>query len=449
MLAQLIRRHNALPNRAAVVSPLGAVNWGQLANHCDLALAKLRAAQRQRVGLVMHPAPSALACLAALDQLCCDVLLLNPALGARGWRAIGEQFKLSVLVDHQGDHFGLSVEIHRLHCLEPSTGKSTVTIVTSGTTGVPKAVRHTWETLFRPVRTAVHSDPPTWLLTYAPHLYAGLQVMCQCLADYGTLVMPNPQASMNDIAKLIVEHGVMFASGTPSYWRRLVLFADRSLLKQAALRQITLGGEVVDQTVLDLLKDRFPSARLVHIYATTELGRCFSVTDGHAGFPSRFLNVTSPDGITLRIENGQLMVQSANAMCGYDHYGGQQGNHSDWFATGDLVRKQDGRVFFVGRQSDVINVGGNKVHPLEVEQHVRSVAGVSDARVYAKASSIAGELVACQIVVDPAYDAFRVRGEVVRHCIENLTSYQRPRFVDVVEQLCLSQASKIIRKDRR
>jgi hypothetical protein len=84
------------------------------------------------------------------------------------------------------------------------------------------------------------------------------------------------------------------------------------------LIQVTLGGEVVDQQILDSLRRTFPHARIVHIYATTELGRCFSVTDGRAGFPARYLTEPTADGVVLGVEDGELVVRSANAMEGYE-----------------------------------------------------------------------------------------------------------------------------------
>ena len=395
----------------------------------------------------MRPTAASVACLGALDELESDVFLLGANLDKNGQRQIAEKFKLSAILDARIDRSEIIVETDEMPDPMPGTGSSTVTILTSGTTGTPKASRHTWQSLFRPVRVGVFGETPRWMLTYQPHLYAGLQVMCQCFADYGTLVVSDWRANTDEIVKRISKHDVQFASGTPSFWRRFLLFADPALIREVRLQHIALGGEVVDQNVLDLIKDRFPSARVTHIYATTELGRCFSVTDGLAGFPRRFLEEESADGIMLRIEDGQLFVKSANAMMSYDPLSEQQVVPSEWFATGDMVDVTADRVYFLGRHADVINVGGNKVHPLEVESEIRSVQGVMDARVYPKTSSIAGQLVACQIVVDPNFDANQVRTIVLQQCGKKLLAFQRPRFVEVVPELSLSFAGKAIRRE--
>jgi acyl-CoA synthetase (AMP-forming)/AMP-acid ligase II len=209
-----------------------------------------------------------------------------------------------------------------------------------------------------------------------------------------------------------------------------------------------MGGEVADQAVLDSLRSTFPDARLVHIYATTELGRCFSVADGLAGFPARFLDRASPDGVEMRISaDGELLVRSANAMQGYDGAATGQAAATSWIATGDMVSLDGGRVRFVGRRSEIINVAGNKVHPLEIEREVKRVAGVRDARVYGKRSSMAGQIVACDLVVEAQADQERVRDEVMRHCARTMAPFQRPRLVTLVPEIALSSAGKTLRRD--
>ena len=246
---------------------------------------------------------------------------------------------------------------------------------------------------------------------------------------------------------------MQFASATPSYWRWLLLFAPGELLARIPLQQVTLGGEVVDQEVLDRLLATFPGARLVHIYATTELGRCFSVTDGNAGFPTRFLDHVSSDGVELAIRDGELFVRSANAMLAYDQRSEQSASAMQqvdgWRATGDLVRQDGERVFFTGRRSELINVGGNKVQPVFVEQVVLAVPGVQDARVFAKRSSLVGQLVACDVVAAAGQDGQAVLAAVKARCDEALQPHERPRFLRLTDHIELSAAGKKLRTDAR
>jgi acyl-CoA synthetase (AMP-forming)/AMP-acid ligase II len=269
--------------------------------------------------------------------------------------------------------------------------------------------------------------------------------MLQCFADRGTLAIADLEMDPQSTAKFMYDAGVQFVSATPSYWRRLLMFADGDLLKKIPLVQITLGGEVVDQPILDNLRHHFPKSRLVHIYATTELGRCFSVSDALAGFPASHLNTVLPDGVELKVHDGELCVRSPNSMRMYDPLSSQQASLTDWFGTGDLVEVKDGRVLFVGRKTEMINVAGNKVYPVEVERIIRVIRGVSDVRVFGKSSSIAGELVACEIVPSANENREALKEEIVRTCREKLPSHQQPRLIKFVDRIDLSAAGKTLR----
>ena len=323
-----------------------------------------------------------------------------------------------------------------------------MTILTSGTTGEPKAVRHSWEGLFRPVRASKTQSSPKWLLSYRPHLYAGLQVALQCFADHGTLAICPHDASPRFLAEFLVSAKVEYVSATPSYWRRLLMFGDAETLKQLSLAQITLGGEVVDQQILDKLRHYFPKARIVHIYATTEAGRCFSVDDGMAGFPVAYLQQARLDGTELRLQDSELLIRSPNSMKTYDPHSSKRNSVQDWFATGDVVTLTNDRVYFIGRKSEMINVAGSKVFPIEVEKVIRLVPGVEDVRVFGKSSSIAGQLVACEIVAQDEENLEALKKRVTKTCLDRLTSYQRPRSISFVEKLSLSSAGKTSRASR-
>ena len=190
----------------------------------------------------------------------------------------------------------------------------------------------------------------------------------------------------------------------------------------------------------------FPQARIVHIYATSELGRCFSVKDGRAGFPAGYLNGLTEEGVALKLEDGELYARSANAMIGSSQAGECQGNDAvSWIATGDMIEQTGDRCFFAGRRTELINVGGNKVSPLRVEEVVRTVAGVTDLRVFARNSSLVGQMVACEFVVAPGCDASAVRQEINEACRE-AGAHERPRFLEAVAEIRLSDAGKKLRK---
>ncbi len=445
MLGKLVFEEEIPLEQQAVVTPSHSTTWGELraeATHiarCHQLLAK------RRVGLCFAPAAASYAALAAFDWLSCDVFLFDARAPLEENIRLAKRLRLGALLVLPKDRNLSKLEAHELPDEGAWSGSPSVTILTSGTTGEPKAVRHTWNSLSNPVRRGPASLAPRWLLAYRPNLYAGLQVMLQCFANRGTLAVVDIDLDPQAIAQFMYDAGVQFVSATPSYWRRLLLFSDQKILEKVPVQQITLGGEVVDQSILDNLRRRFPKARLVHIYATTELGRCFSVSDGFAGFPTEFLDRVLHDGVELQVRENELLVRSPNSTGKYDPLSSQQGSMSDWTATGDLVEVSEGRVYFTGRRTDMINVAGSKVYPVEVERVIRAIPGVADVRVFGKASSIAGELVGCEIV--PASGVYHesLKEEVIRTCRIRLASYQQPRLIKIVEQVALSTAGKTLR----
>ena len=385
--------------------------------------------------------------MAALDKLGCDAFLLDAHVSFEEQVRLSEKLRLGALLVPVVDQKSTKYELHEFANEEGWSGLHTVTILTSGSTGEPKAVQHTWESLYRPVRKGPENCAPRWLLTYRPNLYAGLQVVLQCFADRGTLAAADLDMDPHSIARLMCDASVQFVSATPSYWRRLLIFVDSALLRRVPLVQITLGGEVIDQPILDSLRHHFPTARLVHIYATTELGRCFSVGDGFAGFPLHYLDSPLPDGTELSLREGELLVRSPNSMRMYDRLSPQQEAASNWFPTGDLAEIRNGRVQFVGRRTEMINVAGSKVYPLEVERVIRIIPGVADVRVFGKASSITGQMVGCEIVPAEGYNCDRLREEIRRTCRAKLSSHQQPRLIKFIGRIDLSIAGKTLRSE--
>lgn len=441
MFSDLISRTKAPKGQLAIVSNTEATSWGELQETIESFAAKHGGLAKRRIGLSLWANAKSYAALAALDRFECDIILLNAYLPETEALRIAKGLRLGAYLRY-ADRAESTLCLDELPGEAPWSGKSSVTVLTSGTGGLPKAVRHTWESLLRGVRNKPGVVAPRWMLTYRPDLYAGLQVSLQCFADAGTLAVADPDPATT--LALMKTAGVQFVSATPSFWKRFLLAAEQPL-HQLPIQQITLGGEVVEQSLLDALRKRFPSARITHIYATTELGRCFVVRDGLSGFPARWLYGMKVEGVELKEHDGELWVKSPNAMQGYDDGSGNRRLPEDWVATGDLIEIKEDRAHFRGRKSDIINVGGSKVHPLEVEHVIRQVPGVADVRVFGMVSSLVGELVACQIVAAHRQDARILKKEVHNFCEGHLALAQRPRLIDFVETIEAAPSGKTLR----
>lgn len=421
----------------AIVTSSDSFTWRHIHTLTNDVYNQFAALEGKRVGVRFTADANGLGAVAALERLAANAFLLDANLPDEQVEDIAANFQLHAAVDSNDGQ----LSIQHFSSDQETNQDPIVTILTSGTTGKPKAVRHTWQSLSGPVR---RSDANArWILTFRPHLYAGLQVMLQALMNGAPLVVSNYDATPDDIVHLMEKNDVGFVSSTPSFWRRMFLSVSPSQIKRLPLQQITLGGEIVDQVLLSQLQECFPQARLIHIYATTELGRCFSVSDGLAGFPISYLT-KGPTGIELKVVENELWVRSKNSMAGYDHLSGVQAPsvEADWYATGDLVKIESERVLFQGRDSDMINVGGNKVNPLLVEAVVRELPAIADVRIYGISSSIAGQVVACDVVLSDELNPGEAESQIRARCTEKLDRFHVPRIIKAVAAIEQNSAGK-------
>ncbi len=183
---------------------------------------------------------------------------------------------------------------------------------------------------------------------------------------------------MDDWPVLAAAHGVTAVSGTPTFWRQ-GLFRHGEVIAGLPLRQVTLGGEPVDQAILDRLADALPAARISWIYASSEVGASIAVHDGRTGFPVSWLDRAVPGRPALSVEDGELVIDSPSAAIGY---------HGP-VHTGDRTEVIGDRVIITGRQnSDEINVGGMKVSAGMVREVLLAHRGIRWARVMARRAPI-------------------------------------------------------------
>lgn len=315
-----------------------------------------------------------------------------------------------------------------------------VLLGTSGTSGAePKIAVHLLETLLGRIRTpAAGASEPSWLLTYPPPTFAGVQVLLTALAGGGRLIAA-ARPDVSTLTRALLEHGATHVSGTPTFFRALVLaLGDRG---SPSLRQITLGGEAVDDPTLELLRGAFPQAAITHIYASTEAGALFAVRDGRAGFPARWLG-EGVDGVRLRIRDGVLEVRSPRAMTGYVAGDSSPLGPEGWLVTGDLVEVEGKRVFFRGRADATINVGGAKVQPERVEAELLAIEGVHEVHVFGKPNPITGALVAARIVAAPGADEAELRRAIDELGQSRLAPHERPRILSFVGGIEMNRSGK-------
>ena len=383
------------------------------------------------VAIDCDPAGEALPWLMALDGHVRSMLILPPeapeAFKVRLIANSGAELRIS----HPLDTAELSLPDRR-ESLWNRTGGTRWLIATSGTTGEPKLISHSLNSLSRTVKPLQTTAPRRWGCLYPVTRFAGLQVFLQAILGEGMLVVPPPSRNVGEIIAALAAADCDALCGTPSMCRRLLM---HPLAQQLKPRQITLGGEIADAAVLRQLARTYPHARISHVYASTEFGVGFSVTDGRAGFPAEWLQHGAP-GCELQICEDELYLRMR----------GDAVNATEAFMpSGDRVQVRADRVYFLGRTSSAINVGGNKVMPEEVEGVIQEVPGVAVARVSARRSSILGSLVVAEVVASEAASKEELQKRIDAHCRNRLQAFKVPARIALVSNIMLSSTGKIER----
>jgi len=312
-------------------------------------------------------------------------------------------------------------------------------MATSGTTGEPKWFSHSLLSLITSTKYSQQLQFLCWALLYQPFRFAGLQVVLQALLSGADLVDVADYEPLDQMT-LLKQGEVTAVSATPSLWRQLLMTGQ---LSELTLNHITLGGEIADQSVLDKLKRVFPTAKLRHIYASTEAGVGFIVSDGRAGFPAKWLEDQTL-AVALKVSDKQhLLVKPSHQVCQ------TLLQHTDiqgYVDTLDTVQIIDDRVFFLGRATGMINVGGSKVHPEKVEQILLQCPDISQAKVYAKKSALMGELVVADVtIIDTAIER-EVKLQVLKMCKNQLQRYEIPTKISIVNNIAHDPSGKLNRK---
>jgi acyl-CoA synthetase (AMP-forming)/AMP-acid ligase II len=447
-LIELLRRVAAEDAaRVAIVVDEGATTYGELLAAAEACAGQLIGRGLDRVAVRDPDAVTVVTLLAGASLAGTEVCQYPPTDTDEETAKLAERFDHDVLVTPGSAPAGMTAlapaelfEGDGPAPADPPEARPHL-VLTTGTTGAPRGVRHDWGRILRGTSRIKPAPEQRWLLAYGLHQFAGLQILVHVLAAGATLVAPQPRRPRTGLAAMRA-HGVTHASATPTYWRFVLaeMRADGGPVPD--LEQITLGGEPIPEAVLVDLAATFPDARLSQVYAANEFGSSGSMRDGRNGLSLSALNRGEDADIDLKIVDGELWVRSRVGMLGY--YGEEPVDPDAWRPTGDLVEVVGDRVYFRGRASEVINVGGVKVHPLPIEERIRAVEGVEIARVHGRPNPLTGAVVAVEIIAAPGADQAELEAAVRASCAD-LPPEARPRSIAFVETITMA-GDKIARR---
>jgi long-chain acyl-CoA synthetase len=331
----------------------------------------------------------------------------------------GVEFVLSI---NEDDNVELKkrdqVAKNDFYALIEKNGHPGLVLFSSGTSGSPKCAVHDFFRLlekFHETKTALR----TLNFLLFDH-WGGLNTMLHILSNSG-LVISTKDRSPTNICKLIEKYKIELLPASPTFLNLLLLSEAHSEFDLSSLKLISYGTEPMLSTTLQRLKVIFPNVKLLQTYGLIELGVLSSKSKNDQSLWVKL----GGKGYELRVVNGLLEIKAESAMLGYLN-APSPFTEDGWFKTGDAV-EVDGEYFkILGRKSELINVGGEKVYPAEIESVIQEIDNVAEVMVYGEKSPIMGMIVVAKVRLFVEEDKREFITKMKAHCRKQLVSYKVP-----------------------
>ena len=291
-------------------------------------------------------------------------------------------------------------------------------LFTSGSTGEPKVVVHDFSKL---LAKFTKPRPPMSTINFLmfDH-WGGLNTLLHCLATGSLVVLPENRQP-DYICKLIEQHKIELLPSTPTFLNMLLISRAYQEHDLSSLRFISYGAEPMPESTLKGLQRVFPKAEFRQTYGMIELGVLRAQSKSSDSLWVRL----GGEGYDLRVVNGILQIKADAAMMGYLNAPSPI-TEDGYFITGDRVEVDGDYMRILGRESELINVGGQKVYPAEVEAVLLEHDDVMDAVVYGADSPISGKVVCATIQNNDGIDPVKARQDIKRFCSKKLEPFKIP-----------------------
>lgn len=313
-----------------------------------------------------------------------------------------------------------------------------IVLFSSGSTGVSKATVHSAPRLLQKFRPQ-GKDLRTLAFLLFDHI-AGLDTLFYSLANTSMLVLPAVRTP-DEVCRLIDKHRVQVLPTAPSFINLLLLSGAIERHDLSSLEIVTYGSEMMAQGTLERCAAALPHVRILQKYGTSETG----------AFPTRSQSNTSTwlklggEGFEWRVRDGLFETRTSSTMLGYLN-APSPFTEDGYFMTGDRVEVDGEYVRFLGRDSDIINVGGQKVFPAEVESLIGEMPEVSEVAVYGEPHAILGAAVVARICPSADIAPSELRKAVRTHLVGRIEPYKIPQKIILSDQPLTTGRFKTIRK---
>ncbi len=386
--------------------------------------------------------PEAVALMLALIERGCIIVPLTAAVEQKKPEFIRIASGQKAFVLDKNDH----VEIiplgypgeHELYDKLRKRGHAGLVLFSSGTTGKSKAILHDMIRLLKKYQTPRH-DFVTLAFLLFDHI-AGIDTLFYCLSNKSCLVTLE-ERSPDAVCRAIERYKVEVLPVSATFINLLIYSEAYKRYDLSSLKYIAYGSEVMLQSTLDKCAKLFPDVIILQKYGTTEVGTLRSKSRSSDSLWVKL----GGEGFETRVVDGVLQIKAHSAMMGYLN-APSPFTRDGWFITGDRV-EQDGDYYRIhGRACDIINVGGEKVSPTEVEDFIQTLDNIAEVVVYGERNNITGNIVCADVSLVKKEDSRQCITRIKKACYMHLQPWKVPVKINIVENIDLSERFKKVRR---
>ncbi|MFD2670596.1 ANL family adenylate-forming protein [Marinicrinis sediminis] len=445
-----------LLERFAACGEQEAIGWqGQVVTYAwlleQMAADRQWLAQRQIepgsvVMLEADFSPRAVSMLLVLLERNCMLVPVSHQVASKkeSWRDISQtEWRIRFDAQDQVEAFRRPVQaVHPFYAQLRKLNHAGLVLFSSGTTGTSKAAVHDVTKLMKKYRQQRHNYRTISFLLF-DHI-GGLDTLLYALSN-GSCLITIRDRSPDAVCQAIETFRAEVLPVSPTFLKLFLLSEAYERYDLSSLKYITYGTEVMPEATLKKLNALFPQVKLLQKYGTTEVGTLRSKSRSS---DSLWVKIGG-EGYETRVVDGMLQIKAESAMLGYLN-APSPFTTDGWFMTGDAVEVDGEYVRIRGRKSEMINVGGEKVYPAEVEQVIEAMEGIAEVLVYGEAHALTGQIVCAVIrplrpLSEKESRSYWMR-QVRTHCRQQLEAFKIPVRITVTEEPLHSTRFKKMRK---
>jgi acyl-coenzyme A synthetase/AMP-(fatty) acid ligase len=446
-MSWLINNFNSFDNKTAIIHKDTAYTYKQLFNNIESIKKDVIEDiidSGEVVSILSDYSFNSISLLLALYQNKNTIVPITTKIDSEVNDRVEESFTSKSISLNMNEFTVIKHTVGNLHQMIKSlqdVNSSGLILFSSGSTGKPKAMVHNFDNLINHFQNKKERSINMILFLMFDHI-GGLNTLLNILSMGATIIIPENR-NADDICKLIQDYKIRVLPSSPTFLNLILMNNSYDKYDLKSLRMITYGTEAMPESLLNRLKEVFPKVKFLQTFGTSETG---IANTSSKSSNSTFMKIDDPE-LEYKIVDNELLLKSKTQVIGYLNSSMNSFTNDGWFNTGDLVETtNDGYIKIIGRNTEVINVGGEKVLPNEVESMILSIPEIEDAMVYGEKNIITGQTVVCDVVLKKEIEAKEIKKIVRKYCKSKLASYKIPTKVNIVAKTNFGNRFKKIRK---